>query len=62
MTPNIHWRHRWEAISAQPGEFAIVKGAGTAILYRCERCNQVKSDAINGYWTLDQIGGVRERT
>lgn len=68
----MHWRHKWEVIAARqrsqpvaddltrvPGRFVVdVVTPKTDVLWRCA-CGAVRSDDLHGYWTLEQLQGVK---
>lgn len=49
----IHWRHKYEVEAAQ--QLGAVNPR-TVILWRC-KCGKVKTEVINGHWTIHQIRG-----
>lgn len=51
-------RHKWEAVDAEQGEYTNFDGGmGTIVLYRCSHCKKVKTEIIDGHWTLTQLTG-----
>jgi hypothetical protein len=54
VTWPIWHRHRWESIAAVAGVYVFGGGEGTVILQRCA-CGRVRTETINGKWSLQQL-------
>jgi len=55
-------RHKWQAIKTQNGleSYPWTKGNGsmvTIILSKCKECGSLKTENMDGWWTLDQLRG-----
>lgn len=47
--------HRWLFVDAQRLTYAKHGGWVTVVLYRCDRCEKVRTDDLDGHWTREQI-------
>ena len=54
---SIFHRHKWRAALAHMGEFALLGGDCTLVLYRCGECGASETKTINGHWTVEELTG-----
>lgn len=52
--PKSH-HHEWDIVGVNTGEYVLLGGMATAILYRCASCGRVDTRTIKGWWTIDQL-------
>lgn len=48
-------RHRWSAVSVQPGQLVFPEVAGTRVLIRCTRCGRHRVEVLQGNWSLQEL-------
>jgi hypothetical protein len=55
MSRHLFRPHRWVFVDSR--RMTYVKGGGelTTVLYRCDRCEKVRTDDLDGHWTREQI-------
>ena len=52
-------RHKYQIVATQPGMYGIMGTMRTTVvLHRCQ-CGHVRSESLNGSWTVEQLTGER---
>jgi len=50
-------RHDWVAVGVWQGECIQIKGLATLVLFWCSACRDVRTQTLDGVWTLEQVKG-----